>query len=100
MWPKYAIAATLLVMLAAAALWRTRPAAPVGRPAVVEHNRSRSGTLAAGCGGSDAGFADREDECTPWTREDPGKRNVTLRAAEHSAIQASSSGARLMQNHW
>ena len=34
MWPKYAIAATLLVMLAAAALWRTRPAAPVGVPAV------------------------------------------------------------------
>jgi anti-sigma factor RsiW len=37
MWPKYAIAATLLVMLAAAALWKTRPASPVGVPAVTAH---------------------------------------------------------------
>ena len=36
-WPKYAIAAMLLVMLAAAALWRTRPAATVGVPAVTAH---------------------------------------------------------------
>jgi len=36
-WPRYAIAATLLVMLAAAALWRTRPAAPVGVPAVAAY---------------------------------------------------------------
>jgi len=37
MWPKYAIAAMLLVMLAAAALWRTRPASTVGVPAVTAH---------------------------------------------------------------
>ena len=36
MWPKYAIAATLLIVLAAA-LWRTRPAAPVGLPAVTAY---------------------------------------------------------------
>ena len=33
LWPKYAIAATLLVMLTAAAWWRTRPAIPAGVPA-------------------------------------------------------------------
>ncbi len=37
MWPKYAVAAMLLVMLAAAALWRTRPASTVGVPAVTAH---------------------------------------------------------------